>query len=277
MSGARRLSVGSIECWLLSDGRVQYRRETLFADTAGEDRDAAVAGYLDAEGFIPSNYHCLLIRAEGRLALVDAGIGDLAGPAAGKVPESLQEAGFEADDVDLVLLSHAHADHIGGLTVERDGARAPRYGRARHRMLGGEWEFWTSSAADHLPEMLRAAVNMTFPALQSAGLIDPIADGEEVLPGVRVIAAPGHTPGHAVVSVRSGEEGLLYLGDTVLHVLDFEHPEWLSAFDVIPDATVRTRRRLLDEAARDGSAVVAFHVGYGRVRGENGAYRFEPG
>ncbi len=117
---------------------------------------------------------------------------------------------------------------------------------------------------------------MTLPVLEAAGLVDAVADESEILPGVRMVPAPGHTLGHAAVSVTSGGEGLLYRGDTVLHVLDFEHPGWLSAFDAIPDATAQTRRRLLDDAARDGSAVVAFHVGYGRVRQAEGGYRFEP-
>lgn len=278
MDGARKVSVGSIECWLVSDGTNPYPREALFSNVPPEELEPAVRGYVDETGMVPSTYRCLLVRSGDRLALIDSGLGDLAGPDApvGKLQASLREAGVGPADVDVVVVSHGHPDHIGGLTVERDGARAPTYGRARHYLWKSEWEFWTSPDLGDLPEMMQGAARMTFPVLAEAGLIETVAEETDVLPGVRLLPAPGHTPGHAVVAITSGGEGLLYIADAVVHELDFEHPEWLSAFDAIPDLTVQTRRRLLDRAAREGSPIVAFHVGYGRVTQAKGAYRFEP-
>ncbi|MDP9340731.1 MAG: MBL fold metallo-hydrolase [Actinomycetota bacterium] len=262
----------------MSDGTNPYPREAMFSNVAAEERDTALQGYVDEDGMVPSTYHCLLVRSGDRVALIDAGLGDLAGPDApvGKLQGSLREAGVGPGDVDVVVISHGHADHIGGLTMERDGARVPTYGRARHHVWQSEWDFWTSPAADALPEMLLGPARMTFPVLEQAGLVEPVGEETDVLPGVRLLPAPGHTPGHAVVAITSGGEGLLYVADAVVHQLDFEHPEWLSAFDAIPNLTVQTRRRLLDRAAQDGSPIVAFHVGYGHVTRANGAYRFQP-
>jgi glyoxylase-like metal-dependent hydrolase (beta-lactamase superfamily II) len=278
MIGARKLSVGSIDCWVVTDGTNLYPREALFATVPSEQLEPALDGYLDADGMVPSAYHCLLVRSGDRLVLVDAGLGDLAGPDApvGKLQGSLQEAGVGPDDVDVVVVSHGHADHIGGLTVDREGARVPTYARARHYLWQSEWDFWTSSAIEDLPEMLREPARMTLPVLERAGLVETVSQETDVVPGVRVIPAPGHTPGHVVVAITSGGEGLLYVADAVVHELDFEHPEWLAAFDAIPSLTVQTRRRLMERAAREGSPIVAFHVGYGRVRQTGNAYRFEP-
>src|SRR5438552_11952464 len=152
---------------------------------------------------VHSTYHCLLLRTGDRLVLVDAGFGDLAGPDApiGKLAASLRDAGFGPDDVGVVVMSHGHPDHIGGRTVERGGARVPRYPKARHYLWKSEWEFWTSAGLDDLPEMMRETARMTFPVLEQAGLVDPVGEETDIVPGVRLLTAPGHTPGHAVVAV----------------------------------------------------------------------------
>jgi glyoxylase-like metal-dependent hydrolase (beta-lactamase superfamily II) len=278
MGAVRKLSVGAIECWLLSDGTTTYEPAAMFANVSPADLEPALRGSLDADGLIPSTFHCLLIRSDGRVALVDAGLGDIGGPDSGlgMMPDSLREAGVEPDDVDTVIVSHGHPDHIGGLTVERDGARVLRFARARHHLWRTEWEFWTQPDLDGVPEMMRSVARTTFPLIDAAGLVVPVEDEADVLPGVRLVPAPGHTPGHAAVAVTSGDAGLLYLADAVVHRLHVEHPEWMSAFDAIPEATVRTRRLLFERAARAASPVVAFHIGYGRVERNDGGYRFDP-
>ncbi len=127
MDGARKISLGSIDCWLLRDGTIPYPRQALFSNVAPEDLDPALQGHLDQDGMVPSNYHCLLVRSGDRFALVDAGLGDLVGPDMPPrlLPHSFREAGLGPDDVDVVLVSHGHPDHIGGLTVERDGHGRP--------------------------------------------------------------------------------------------------------------------------------------------------------
>lgn len=279
MNGARKLSVGSIDCWLVTDGTNVYPKEALFASVPSEELDPAVEPYLDADGMVPTPYDCLLVRSGERVVLVDAGLGDLGGPGSpvGKLQTSLRAAGVEPDDVDAVVISHGHADHIGGLTVGREGGRTPTFSRARHVVWQSEWQFWTSSAIEALPEMLREPAKLTLPVLESAGLVETVAEETDVAPGVRIIPAPGHTPGHVIVAITSGGEGLLYIADAVVHELDFEHPEWLAAFDAIPNQTIETRRRLLERAATEGSPIVAFHVGYGRVSRTERAYRFGAG
>jgi glyoxylase-like metal-dependent hydrolase (beta-lactamase superfamily II) len=115
------------------------------------------------------------------------------------------------------------------------------------------------------------------PPIEAAGLLE-LADAElDVIPGVRLIPTPGHTPGHLSVVMTSGREAAIYLGDVVTHESMFEHPEWLNAAEAIPARSVETRRRILAEAARDGMVVAAFHLATpGTCVSADAAFRFQP-
>jgi glyoxylase-like metal-dependent hydrolase (beta-lactamase superfamily II) len=267
-------STGSIDCRLVSDGMVAYPPEEVFTNVQPEELSQAVQGRLDANGRVPIAWNCLLIRVGETTALIDTGMG---------IPESqldrsLGEAGVTPSDINVVLITHGHPDHIGGLTRESDGELRPAFGRASHYFWKEEWEFWTSEEnLAGLPDELTGAARVQLPALQEFGLVELVDREMEVLTGVRVLPAPGHTPGHMAVAITSGGESAIYLGDAVLHELNFEHPEWVSPIDQIPALTVSTRRRLLERAARDGSVVAAFHMfRFGRVARSGSRFTFAP-
>jgi glyoxylase-like metal-dependent hydrolase (beta-lactamase superfamily II) len=118
---------------------------------------------------------------------------------------------------------------------------------------------------------------MSLPPLQDADVVDTVDEETEVLPGVRIIPAPGHTPGHVAVALSSDGDSALYMGDTVIHELNFPYPDWTSAFDADADATVRTRRRLIERAIEDRSLIFAFHLaGPGRAEQAAVNYVFRP-
>ena len=276
---ATQFAVGSIRCRVLSDGTDAYPPEVVFANVAATERTAALAGILDSDGRVPSCYSPLLVESGGELVLVDAGLGELAeadGAPAGRLVSALAEIGISPGDIGHVVISHAHPDHVGGLTIASGAERLPIYEAAIHFMWRAEWDTWTSDDID-VPREFRDAARLSLLPLDAAGLTQLIDDELEVAPGVHLLAAHGHTPGHAAVELRSGGDTALYLGDAIVHELDVEHVDWLCAFDMDPTETVATRRELLERAARDDSVVTAFHLaGAGRVMRQDNQFTWTP-
>ena len=194
-----------------------------------------------------------------------------AGVPAGRLLDCLTAVNVAADDVDTVVLSHAHPDHIGGVARGNELV----FGGARHVMAAKEWDCWTDeNQLSRLPDMLAQPARAVLSVLGRSDVLDLVSGETEVVPGVRLVPAPGHTVGHCAVAFESGPHRALFLADAVLDELHLVHPDWVSAVDMLPEETVTTRRRLLDEAARDGSLVAAFHLGaIGHVERDHGRYR----
>lgn len=276
MSGTS-FSVGAIECLIVDDGIARYEREMFFPGRSDEE----IGEHLDEDGMVTTPYGCLLIRTQDVLVLVDTGLGELAasfGIPAGKALGSLAAAGVDPLDVDVVVISHCHPDHISGTTREGDGSRSPVFANAEHWLWESEWKFWTSEETlGQLPEILQGAPRMHLPPLEEAGLVRTTSEEKEIAPGVHLLPAPGHTPGHLVVGIESENRSALYAADTILHESQFQHLEWVSAVDAMPDLVVQTRKRILERAARGESRFIGFHLprtGYVTAVGD--AFRFTP-
>jgi glyoxylase-like metal-dependent hydrolase (beta-lactamase superfamily II) len=273
-----RVSVGSIECLLLSDGEGVYTSDLLFGEPPADELEAALEGWRHADGSVRTPYHCLLVRAGDRTILIDTGLGDFAeviGSPAGQLSGSLAEAGVAPDGIDVVVISHGHPDHIGGLTHGPPDARVPIYASARHYVNADEWRFWTTDEGlAQVPDVMSTPARTNLPPLEAAGLVE-IVDGEhDVVPGVRLIPAPGHTPGQLTVAITSGGGSLLYAADVISHDLGFEHPDWQGPFEAIPELSKQTRRTLLEDAVRSRTIWVGFHLsGPGTVEKSGDAYR----
>jgi glyoxylase-like metal-dependent hydrolase (beta-lactamase superfamily II) len=265
-----------ISCQRVSDGAGTYPTAIVFP---GIDADTLrTAGIGDQ---VTTPYHALLVNANGRRILVDAGMGELAvrtGGTAGRLIGELRAMGVEPADIDDVIMTHVHADHVGGLLTSGE----PTFAAARHHLPRAEHDFWLGAAPQErlfaaLADAMIATARSTIQALEGAGLLDVCEPGAEPADGVRLLDAPGHTPGHVAVEVDTGDETVLYVADAFVHELQLEHPEWTAAFDADAAATVATRRRLLDHAIERGAIVAAFHVGRtGRVARAGSGYRFEP-
>jgi glyoxylase-like metal-dependent hydrolase (beta-lactamase superfamily II) len=180
----------------------------------------------------------------------------------------------EPADVTLVLLTHAHPDHIGGLAV----VGGPRFPNARHVITGEEWEFWSSAlASGSLPPVLATPLAEQLTPIKERGILELVATDAELLPGLRLVPAAGHTPGHVAVSIDFDDQTLLYLADTVIHPLHFQHLSWSSIGDHDVRLMAETRERLLGWAADENLLVAAAHVWQpGRVSRSGAAFRFLP-
>jgi glyoxylase-like metal-dependent hydrolase (beta-lactamase superfamily II) len=284
-SDTYRFEMGSFECTVVTDGTFAYHHpaHVLFTNAPREALNHALKAHrIEPESWeaYVSPYPSLVVNTGTHVVLVDTGAGSLA-PTTGKLMRNLQSAGVGVEDVDTVIFTHAHPDHVGG-AIDSEGR--PAFHQARYVMCHDEWAFWMNDPhVAHLaiPDELKAVI-LEFPARCLPPLqdqLDLIAPGTEIVPGIRAIAAPGHTPGHIALSITSDGERLLALADTVLHPVHVAHPDWYAAVDYDPQQVVATRQRLLQRAAADEALAFAFHFVFpslGHVVRHEDGYGWQP-
>src|SRR5512135_2520398 len=225
-----RFQLGWYECLSLYDGFYDYTHEQMVTNAPRSDVELALQAHGLSPNAVTTPYTFLYISTGKHRVLADIGAGDLF-PTTGQLEHNLRKAGIAPESIDSIFITHAHPDHIGGVLDDRG---QPVFSDATYYICRKEWEFWFSEEAPRL-----AAVGMVDTARTK---LTPVKDKmvmldreEEILPGVSVLFAPGHTPGHMVVSFSAQGERLLYTGDTVLHPLHLEHPDWLPVYDILPD------------------------------------------
>ena len=280
--------VGAFECMAVSDGTLTYTPPTfpppatlLFSNAPRGDLEHTLRQHnIQPEHWAEwiSQYICLLVNTGEHRVLVDTGADGL-DPNTGKLLQNLQAEGIAPEDIDMVILTHCHPDHIGGNTLDNG---KPAFPNARFAMWKDEWDFWTSNQAEekldeHVREVLLSVARKNLPPIQER--LDLIEREREILPGIHAIAAPGHTPGHMALVISSGGEQLLCISDTALHPIHLEQPEWCAAVDFAPDQVVATRRRILNRAAAEKALVLAFHFpfpGLGHIVQKGEAWQWQP-
>lgn len=286
-AGSHGFQVGTLCCTVLSDGYAAYPTSWIFPDADRVD----LARALDKRGLpqeqVLSPYTCLLVETGRHVMLADTGLG-LASNTSGAVMARLDVAGIRRQDVDTVVFTHAHPDHIGGAIDTRDPRRPrPMFPNARYVMSETEWDFWTAARVDlrglRVPGDVRAGMESTAKRclLALRHHVELIGRESDILPGVRAIPAPGHTPGHLALLLASGGRQLLHLGDAAVHPLHLEEPGWKNGFDLDPEQALATRRTLLERAVAENMSVMGFHFPFpsvGRVAARaEGGWEWMPG
>jgi glyoxylase-like metal-dependent hydrolase (beta-lactamase superfamily II) len=252
--------LGQYKVYTLVENQGQGRAGILI----GADK-AALDKYMP-DGTYRSEVNTFLIQGGGKNVVVDTGFG-------GAIFDSMKKLGVDATDVDAVLITHMHGDHIGGLA--KDGKAL--FQKAKIYLAGLERDYWTKSRVN------QGAVAALAPY---SGRVETFTPGElgdrlsELLPGISPIAAYGHTPGHTAFLVSSGGRRLLIWGD-IMHAqgIQFPLPDISVSYDTDPAAAALTRKRILQWAADEAVPIAGMHLLYpavGVVQSEGSGYRFIP-
>ena len=278
--GYFRFMLGKFEITMLSDGLNQ----TPFGFSASNVPEDELRAYLkplrqptDAR---VSHLNVCLINTGEKLVLIDCGSGDNFREGTGKLTESLEGAGYAPEDVDHIVITHGHPDHIWGIID--DFAEEPRFANASYTMSSGEWDYWTAKDLEtRMPEGFRffatGAHRNLLPVAERTTRIKP---GAEIAPGLKTLPSPGHTLDHMSVLAHSLGETLLIVGDAITHpYISLEHPDWEPQMDMDKAVAVKTRKRLIDMAATDRLLVAAYHIpfpGVGHIVPNGPSHRWVP-
>jgi glyoxylase-like metal-dependent hydrolase (beta-lactamase superfamily II) len=264
------LQIGALRCHIVSDGRQRTDGGGFFGFVPRTLWEPVVPP--DTKNRIPSDLRCLLIESEQGLILVDTGQGDkitaktrgyLGMTAANqRLIGDLAQLGVSPEDIDIVLLTHLHGDHVGGATrfrVEDDANSeiVPTFPRARY--LAQRQELADASFPNERTRGTYFPEN--WEPLRAAGLLDVVAGDQYLTPSVRTEIVPGHTASVQVVWVESGGETLLFLGDACNWAAHMDHLAWVPAFDLYPMTSIEGKRRLRAEAMRRNALLVFQHDG----------------
>ncbi|MCM2561414.1 MBL fold metallo-hydrolase [Lutimaribacter sp. EGI FJ00015] len=277
--GHFRFTLGDMRITILSDGFFSLPADGLGVNAPRDEVQAFLEKhYLSpTDGYSHTNH--LLVEAGDAKVLVDVGSGNRFMPSVGRLISNMEDAGVDPSEITHVVITHAHPDHIWGI---RDDFDEPLFPDAQYFIGQAEHDYWMQDdlvnkvAAEDQQFVLGAVNSITAEGLEWTLL----GNDDEIVPGVRVIDTPGHTPGHMSVVVESGGKQLMALGDAMSHAYtNFAHPDWYNNFDADGEQTVATRLRLLDMAAADRISILGYHFpfpGVGHVLREDDSYRFIP-
>lgn len=271
-----RFNLGTFEVTTLLDGqRPGDGPQTIF----GTDQTPETVGALLTANFLPADrfvngFTPTLVNTGKELVLFDTGLGEKARPALGNLSDQIRAAGYAPEQVDVVVITHMHPDHIGGVMA----GGSPAFANARYVTGTREFEFWTKdAAAGPMAEMSKTITDMMTPLAEKTTFLD---DGGSVVSGITAMAAPGHTPGHMVYQLESDGRRLVITADTANHyVLSLQKPDWEVKFDADKAQAAKTRKSVFGMLAADKVPFIGYHMPFpavGFVEPMGDGFRYVP-
>jgi glyoxylase-like metal-dependent hydrolase (beta-lactamase superfamily II) len=276
--GFYRFKLGAIEITVVSDGTLAFPAETLWGDRA-EDARGLLKSTFQPSHPVGLQINTILVNTGDKLVLIDAGCGvDKFQNTNGKLLGHLASAGYAPGDIDMILFTHFHFDHLWGISDSKNASLL--FPSAEFVASEAEVAFWSDPglpskvSAKQQPLVTQTNLKLASPRLRQ------IKAGAEVAPGVTTFDTAGHTPGHMSVHISSGREEMLLTGDVVADPeIGFLHPEWAFGFDLDVPLATKARMAFLDRAAADKTLVGSYHLpfpGFGHVVREESGYRWLP-
>lgn len=270
--------VGTFEVVVVKDGVNAGGKPN---ETFGTNQPAETVSALLEKNFLPkdtlvNSYAPVLVKTGSEVVLFDTGLGEAARKnGGGRLLEGLAAAGYTPEDVTVVVITHMHGDHIGGLMT----GETPTFPKARYIAGQAEYDFWSNTARVGTPAENghKAVERLVKPLVEK---ITFVGDGADVTSGVRGMLAAGHSPGHMIYMVESESRKLLLTADTANHfVLSLQRPDWEVRFDMDKAAAAATRKKVFDMVATDRIAFLGYHMPFpaaGYVEKLDDGYRFVP-
>ena len=278
--GFFRFHVGAFEITVLSDGNLILPATSLAVNVPEVMLKSFLRSNMRNTEQRVGHINVALINTGSELILIDVGSGENFQPTAGKLAENLEASGYMPEQVDKVIMTHAHPDHIWGLTDDFEDAR--RYPNASYVMTSADWDFWTAKdSASKVPANIQGfAIGARKHLLPIAEKTKMVKAGEQVAPGITLVDTPGHSPGHTSVLVEQGGDRLLITADAITDAqVSFEHPDWHPGLDLQPEIAVKSRKKLLKMASTERFTVLSYHLpfpGVGHIAARGNAFRWVP-
>lgn len=283
-AGVYRFEVGSFKVSTISDGLLKLPPLPTYAPTADpKEVEQVMVERFWSPDELSLYFNALYIDTGAHKVLIDTGAGVELGSGLAKLTQNLGSIGVHPQDIDTVIITHAHPDHVGGIVASNGQLTFPN---ARYYISEAEWQFWTAPAIDLSPlkipdqfkQGITAAARKHLGAI--ANKVNHFQPNQEIIPGITAIAATGHTPGQSALRITSGNAQLIVAADVFFNeAFDLEHPKWQTGFDLNPQQAVTTRRRLLDQIVDNRTMVIAYHMPFpalGHVRSRGDHYEWEP-
>jgi glyoxylase-like metal-dependent hydrolase (beta-lactamase superfamily II) len=276
-----RFGLGDAEVTVVSDGPLPLGPpKGTFTGASDDDIKKMLTDNFLSPDNIVLEQNSPIVNMGDKLVLFDTGMGTskMFGPSTGRQQKSMMEAGIKPEDIDAVVFSHAHVDHIGGVVDESGKVLFPN---AQFYIAQSDLDFWTDEGklGGAMKDFVVHARKNLLPVRDR---LQFYKDGQEFLPGVQALSAPGHTVGHTMFMVSSGGKSFAFLGDLTHHqILLMEKPRMEFSYDTDPKQAAESRVKMLDMLAANKIAVMSYHYpwpGYGHVvkTGEGFHYIAEP-
>jgi glyoxylase-like metal-dependent hydrolase (beta-lactamase superfamily II) len=251
--GSFSFQIGSFNCFTLLDGLVDYQPGKFFSNVDQAMYEAVLRKHNLPTEYVRTPYTYLFIDTGQHRILVDMGAQKKG--STGNLTTSMREAGIEPESIEWVIITHAHPDHIGG-ALDDDGH--PKFTNAHYYIWGREVRFWTDDKAFEMASSRHVELARTVIDALEVKLV-LLEEPGQILPGINVVFAPGHTPGHMVVEVTSEGERLFYTADTVLSPLHLSHPDWKPVYDILPEEAAESKQRIFDMVSAENAWVIGQH------------------